>query len=794
LPRLPLDLEGEEVRATPVWGNATGASDVPPGCPDIAGEASSNGPAPTRLVPPVESDMKSRISGPSSIVRRPRPRGGAGWSAAFATSMALTLCLPSPEAAARDSSDEACMMCHANADLVREGGNRGSVHVRLEEVRRSAHRKLACVACHTGAGGDMPHPADLPAVQCAPCHGDATKTLANRPHGTAGGRGAANCESCHGTHAVQPAATMGRAACAKCHGEAVREYSGSLHAQALARGDNEASTCKDCHGATHEVRSHQDPESPVAHHNLATTCGTCHADQALVERRRITIPAAVQLYENSVHGRSKNPGAATCSDCHESHALLKATDPASSVYRTNIPRTCGKCHTRELEAYTTGIHGQALARGVTRTPVCTDCHGEHQIRGPKDPSSPVASGGSVTATCASCHDATGIRETFGLPAGRLSSYRDSFHGLAARGGSPVVADCASCHGYHDVLPSTDPRSTVAAGNLEATCGRCHPGAGERFAQGRIHVPMAREEEPALWWIRTVYLWLIGLTIGGMSLHQGAHFAKQMRLRFRAQFQHAADHGPTGRWHERMTVAERWQHALLAVSFFTLVYTGFALKFPEYWLFAWFARLETGYSLRSWIHRGAAIVMVAVSLFHVAYLFTRRGRRLLVDLFPTIGDAMNAVDNGRYLAGLREHPPKMPRFSYIEKAEYWALVWGTVVMTATGFLLWFQNQTLRLFDLWVFDAATLIHYYEAWLAFLAIVVWHLYQNIANPEVYPMNWTWLHGKISEEQLRHEHGAQWGQIQAEARAREEAEARARLAADEAAATAGGKPEGGA
>ena len=80
------------------------------------------------------------------------------------------------------------------------------------------------------------------------------------------------------------------------------------------------------------------------------------------------------------------------------------------------------------------------------------------------------------------------------------------------------------------------------------------------------------------------------------------------------------------------------------------------------------------------------------------------------------------------------------------------------MTVTGFALWFENQTLRWFYKWLLDLATLIHYYEAWLAFLAIVVWHLYQTIANPDVYPMNWTWLHGRISEQQLRHEHRAEW------------------------------------
>jgi cytochrome b subunit of formate dehydrogenase len=140
--------------------------------------------------------------------------------------------------------------------------------------------------------------------------------------------------------------------------------------------------------------------------------------------------------------------------------------------------------------------------------------------------------------------------------------------------------------------------------------------------------------------------------------------------------------------------------------------------------------------------------------------TRRGRQMVADLFPTAKDGFDMIQNTLYLAGLRRTPPQFARFGYIEKAEYWALIWGTIVMTATGFLLWFENSAMQVLPKWALDLATLVHYYEAWLAFLAIVVWHLYQNILNPDVYPMNWTWLTGRISDEQLRHEHFIEWQQ----------------------------------
>jgi formate dehydrogenase gamma subunit len=617
----------------------------------------------------------------------------------------------------------------------------------------------------------LPHAEKLPAVRCGSCHQDAATAIAGSVHGVAAAPGAGGCLGCHGSgHGVRRAARTGTQACSGCHAPETEQYRRSVHGVAFAHGDPEASTCRDCHGPFHSIRRHDDPRSPVSRANLRKTCARCHADRALMTRRRITIPEAYDLYAKSVHGRSTNPAAATCSDCHESHDLRRASDSSSSIYRANLPRTCGRCHTKELDAYRIGIHGQALERGVTAAPTCSDCHGEHLIRGTHDPDSPVTAA-SVTTTCSRCHEAQGIRETYGLPAGRLSTYQDSYHGLAARGGSAAVANCASCHGFHDILPSSDPRSAVSPRRLGETCGKCHPGAGTRFAMGRVHVATATADNPILFYVRWTYLWLIVGTIGGMALHQGLDYARKLRRHWRRHHGEVEPFEGTPRWHVRMTRSERIQHLLLLVSFFTLVGTGFALKFPEAWPFAWLARLEGGFALRSIVHRIAAVVMVGTVLVHIGYLLTKRGRGTLAALLPTLGDVREAVANFAYLLGLRRAPPAFGRFSYIEKAEYWALVWGTVVMTATGLLLWFENQSLRWLPKWALDLATLVHYYEAWLAFLAILVWHIYQNVLNPDVYPMNWTWVTGRISEEQLRHEHAAEWAQVAAAEASRDEA-----------------------
>jgi cytochrome b subunit of formate dehydrogenase len=109
---------------------------------------------------------------------------------------------------------------------------------------------------------------------------------------------------------------------------------------------------------------------------------------------------------------------------------------------------------------------------------------------------------------------------------------------------------------------------------------------------------------------------------------------------------------------------------------------------------------------------------------------------------------------RYYLGLSTEKPKYGRFSYAEKAEYWALVWGTALMGLTGIMIWAKVWVGDLFARWWVDVATAVHFYEAILATLAILVWHFYQVFFDPDVYPMNWAWWDGKMPVDHYRHEH----------------------------------------
>ena len=208
---------------------------------------------------------------------------------------------------------------------------------------------------------------------------------------------------------------------------------------------------------------------------------------------------------------------------------------------------------------------------------------------------------------------------------------------------------------------------------------------------------------------------------------------------------------------RMTLNERFQHFFLLSSFITLVITGFALKFPEALWLNWFRILlgEGAFEFRGDLHRIAAGVMVAVSLYHIGYIiFTKRGRRFLSDMWFKKTDITDLTQTFKYYIGKTKERPKFRRFSYIEKMEYWAVAWGTVVMGVSGSLLWFENTFLPIISNSGMDIATAVHYYEAILASLAILVWHFYFVIYNPDVYPMNKAWFTGHLSKEEMELEH----------------------------------------
>jgi len=217
----------------------------------------------------------------------------------------------------------------------------------------------------------------------------------------------------------------------------------------------------------------------------------------------------------------------------------------------------------------------------------------------------------------------------------------------------------------------------------------------------------------------------------------------------------------------MTLNERIQHINLAINFTILVITGFALKYPEAFWASPITDVPLGMTFRGFLHRLSGIATVTLGGYHLLYLaFTARGRRIAIDMIPVLKDAKDlweTLKNNLFI----NRPAKvikMGRFNFREKLEYLGLIWGTIVMTVTGFILWFKEEWLFFFPMWTFDVARAIHFYEAILATLTILVWHFYSVIFNPDVYPMSWAWIDGNLTEHEMELEHGLELEKIKAE------------------------------
>ncbi len=523
-----------------------------------------------------------------------------------------------------------------------------------------------------------------------------------------------------------------------------------LLAAAWPLGAQEASKpdCTQCHdqGQKLKLSAHASVECATCHPRHENyphpagipkpVCETCHAQEA-------------REYATGAHGQAAKGGNASAPDCGLCHGKTHEVSKTHTwAFRKSTFEICAMCHTAIAEQFNASVHGQAVLRGAVDAPVCTSCHTAHMVL-PSSSLRSTVSPAHVRETCAQCHGNVRLSRRYGLPPDRILSFDASFHGMALKGGDETVANCASCHGIHNILASSDPRSTINPKNLPATCGKCHSGAGKRFALGTIHELQGRAEPRSVRWARQFYMLVIPLTLGLMFLHHfGDWVRKVIRLRFRPL-------GPVESWRSRYELGrlgavrmygiERIEHALLLVSFTVLTWTGFALKYPDTWwarpLLAW----ETTWPVRGTVHRIAAVVFMALVVVHVVSLVkSARLRRHWKELWPRITDLREGMLSLAYNLGLRSERPQISPHSYVEKVEYWAVVWGAGVMIATGLMLWANRFTLQWFPKSALDFATAVHFYEAVLAASAVVIWHFYSVIFDPDVYPLETAWLTGR--------------------------------------------------
>jgi hypothetical protein len=403
--------------------------------------------------------------------RREAGVGAATLAAAFALAAWAT------SAAAQEAAD--CLACHGEKDFTTERkGRTVSLYVPEKAYTASVHGSLACISCHTDVEGmEGGHDAPLKKVDCSACHETETK-----------------------------------------------QHAASLHGKAMNRGDSLAPTCAACHGI-HDIRSVKDPASPVSPLKVPFTCGKCHQEGTVVMRQRnIHQDHILENYSESIHGegllRKGLIVAANCASCHTAHNILPHTDPASSIARGNIARTCTTCHARIEDVHRKIIKGELWEKEAHVLPACIDCHQPHRVR------KVFYTQGMADADCLKCHQERALRAGDGRsmfvdekehqasrharvacsqchsgvnvshrrPCETITTkvdcgachteiaqqYARSRHGKLLLDGDPNAPSCKECHGTHGTLGRLQGSSPTFATNVPQLCGRCHR-EGEKAA-------------------------------------------------------------------------------------------------------------------------------------------------------------------------------------------------------------------------------------------------------------------------------------------------------------------------
>jgi len=395
---------------------------------------------------------------------------------------------------------------------------------------------------------------------------------------------------------------------------------------------------------------------------------------------------------------------------------------------------CLECHDDVSARIEAGVHGRA---GLT----CIDCHAG--LKGAADFPHPVRLN---KADCLSCHTQ------------RSQDSERSFHrpGRAAEG-RPVL-DCAGCHGRHDIRGAGDPQSRIHPDRLAETCGRCHDKEAGYFARIKIH-DRGDAEAQILRVVEAFFIILIAALVLGFFFFVLADVLGGRSL--------ATAQVPVSPFisedesFERMSLGERVQHGAVIIAFVLLAVTGVPLLFHLGQISGRLTEAGSGIDLRGFVHRAAAVMLVAAAAAHiVSAAFTRRGRQMFHDMRPRIKDFRDAVQAFAYGLCLRRTPPLFDRYSFLEKFEYWSLVWGTLIMTVTGIFMWRVGLGLAVLPPWALSLCVYVHGYEAVLAVLAVLI-HVYHRGRTS---PMNRVWLNGTTTGRELRLRHPLDYQRIHRE------------------------------
>ena len=640
--------------------------------------------------------------------------------------------------AADKNPNSACLDCHSDKTLYKTNAAGQGICLFVDETKFAAtvHRTNTCISCHVDVTDN--HPDDRVVLKTVDC--------------------------------------------ARCHEEPGKQYATSIHGVSHKLGASGAARCSDCHG-THNILPTKDVDSPVFKLNLPSTCSSCHTNSGLTREYQMKYPEAASQYLDSIHGRALlKMGlivAPSCNDCHGVHDIKRAVDRQSPINQANVAKTCGKCHVKVEQIYNQSVHGQLLAKGDKRGPVCTDCHTAHQVEPPRNGHFKLAS----DQRCGRCHE------------DRLAHYRETYHGKAMALGrpnvAPDVAACYDCHGHHDVLPASNPASHLSQANILETCRQCHPSATIRFTQYKPHAnPLDRVNYPAL---HATFLFMTSLLVGVFVFfggHTGAWLfrAGYLYLHDSRKFREAKISTQNGgEWFTRFVPFERFLHFLVVTSFLLLVVTGMPLKFDYTdWakvIFRFIGGAETARVL----HRFGAVVTFLYFGLHVVSLAVKcwNGRHKLRDpesrrfsfkrlwnvvfgpdsMMFTLQDWRDFVAHNKWFFGKGEKP-QFDRWTYWEKFDYFAVFWGVFIIGSSGLVMWFPEFMTRHLPGWLINIALVIHSDEALLAAGFIFSIHFFNTHFRIEKFPMDTVIFSGRVSKNEMLHERRRWYDRLVAEGR----------------------------
>jgi cytochrome b subunit of formate dehydrogenase len=539
------------------------------------------------------------------------------------------------------------------------------------------------------------------------------------------------------TQAVAQAQT---AKCQTCHSD-------SAYADHFASSVHGNNACTSCHTGIDNISRHSAGEKK----SNPVRCASCHKETAAA-------------FIKDVHATSQNM---TCVDCHQKiHMVTKSDKPAKIA----VQEKCVRCH--NPEDFALMGHGKAVAAGNADSATCTDCHRLHGITGMSGatPKEAALLSEAYTARCKSCHADSGVTKRNNLSTAISDTYDQTYHGKVLQVGNiERAAGCADCHTGHNTLKSSDPHSALHPDNLYGSCKTCHTTMHKRFVSFEAHPGAVKGKTYRALHIAEVFM--IVLLVGTFAffwLHtflwwRRAYLDKCRKRKAGFIEDSLAPECLDEKQIQRFSVTQRVMHVLLILSFFTLVGTGFPIKYSET---AWakvLVNIWGGPYMAGLFHRIAALVLCALFLYtlwlSIRFLFPKWqlrgwiGRLLSPDsLFPNLKDLQDI--KRMFLWFFNKGPmPKLDRWTYWEKFDFLAVFWGMTAIGLSGFMLWFPGLFSYIVPGWVINIATIVHSEEAFLAAVFIFTVHFFNNHIVPNKFPLEPNIFTGRYTLEAMREE-----------------------------------------